>query len=303
MINDETFLEASYMVVIAIANEKGGVAKTTTAISLGGALVESGYEVLLIDLDPQANLTLGLGVTPGKLRRSIADVLMSSASITSVSRGTDIPGLDLVPSNPGMGIAERFLPVRQDYAYILKNALGLVSLYDYILLDCPPSLGAVTLNALTAADRVIAPTQPEYFSAYGLRSVLGLIRRVRGLSVSFEDLQHASDDSISADLDHSRDEPDRLNSKGTNPAIVYHILITMFDRRNRIHQTLLDQLRTTFGGGLFKTVIEVDTKLRESTVAGQPITTYFPRTRSSMQYRELAQEIIQYAKEKAPKQD
>jgi chromosome partitioning protein len=249
--------------IIAVANEKGGVAKTTTVISLGGALALAGYEVLLIDLDTQANMTLGLGVTPGKLRRSVADVLLNSASLLSVSRETDVPGLDIIPSNADMGLAERFLPVRQNYEYILKEVLqnspGL-SGYHYILLDCPPSLGAVTTNALIAADLVIAPTQPEYFSAYGLRSLMAAIRRVR--------------------------------SQG-NPNLAYHILITMMDRRNRIHRTLCEQLQTTFREGLLKTIIEVDTKLRESTVAGIPITHYYPKSRSALQYSALAQELVE----------
>jgi chromosome partitioning protein len=255
------------MQVIAVANEKGGVAKTTTVISLGGAISSLGNEVLVVDLDPQANLTLGLGVQPSKVRRSIADVLLNSASMVSVSRETAISGLDLIPSNPDMGLAERFLPVRQDYETILKRAIdnnpGLSS-YQFILLDCPPSLGAVTLNAMSAADIVIAPTQPEYFSAYGLRSVMGAIRRVR---------------------------------ENTNPDLVYCILITMMDKRNRIHRTLQEQLAATFDEGLLRTVIEVDTKLRESTVAGLPITHYFPKSRSAEQYRALAQELIQNVRE------
>lgn len=290
------------MDVIAIANEKGGVAKTTTSISLGGALVEAGFDVLLVDLDTQANMSLGLGVDPTKVRRSIADVLLSSVSISSVSRETEFKGLDLVPASPEMGIAERFLPVRQNYEFILKNALDQVRFYDFVILDCPPSLGAVTLNALTAGQRVIAPTQPEYFSAYGLRSVIGLIRKVRGLSVPIDPTQSDQNNTFNesrTDLEHNHS----VNGKagGTNPELVYHILITMMDRRNRIHRTLLEQLKTTFGEGLFNTVIEVDTKLRESTVAGQPINFYYPKTRSANQYRELAQEIIQYAKEKASK--
>ena len=290
------------MEIIAIANEKGGVAKTTTTISLGGALVELGRDVLLVDLDTQANMTLGLGVSPAKLRRSIADVLLSTASVGSVSRETEISGLDLVPSGPGMGIAERFLPVRQNYEFILKNALHQAQQYDFILLDCPPSLGAVTINALTAADSVIAPTQPEYFSAYGLRSVLALIRRVRGLNIPAE-----SDESeaLTAEVPAKQEMGNRTNqnSQGTNPDLTYKILITMMDRRNKIHRTLLEQLRATFGDGVYQSVIEVDTKLRESTVAGQPITSYYPHTRSALQYRELAQEIIQNAKKEAPKQD
>ena len=254
--------------IIAVANEKGGVAKTTTVISLGGALAQAGQEVLLIDLDAQSNLSLGLGVDPSRVRRSIADVLLNSGSLLSVSRETSIPGLDLVPSNPDMGLAERFLPVRQNYELILKNALHnhpTISPYQFILLDCPPSLGAVTTNALNAADFVIAPTQPEYFSAYGLRSLMATIRRVRGQ---------------------------------TNPSLAYYILITMMDRRNRIHRTMYEQLLATFGEGLLKTVIEVDTKLRESTVAGLPIGHYYPKSRSAVQYNALAQELVENVEQK-----
>lgn len=259
--------------VIAIANEKGGVAKTTTVVSLAGALVQAGHEVLVVDLDTQANLTLGLGVTPSMVRRSISDVLLNSASLLSVSRETSIPGLDLVPANADMGLAERFLPVRQNYETLLLNALRSnpnLSAYQFVLLDCPPSLGAVTTNALTAADYVIAPTQPEYFSAYGLRSLMAAIRRVRGQN---------------------------------NPALAYFILVTMMDRRNRIHRTLLDQLQATFREGLFSTIIEVDTKLRESTVAGLPITHYSPKSRSALQYAALAQELVAHVQEKAPQPD
>jgi chromosome partitioning protein len=249
--------------IIAVANEKGGVAKTTTTISLGGALVEKGREVLLVDLDAQANLTLGLSVVPASVRHSIADVLINSASLISASRETSIPGLDLIPSNPDMGTAERFLPIRQSYDLILRNTLrnnANLATYDFVVLDCPPSLGAVTLNALTAADFVIIPTQPEYFSAHGLRSLMGTIRKVR--------------------------------SQG-NPSLAYYVLVTMMDRRNRIHRTLGEQLRLTFKEGLLNTVIEVDTKLRESTVAGLPITHYASTSRSALQYRALAEEIIQ----------
>jgi chromosome partitioning protein len=249
--------------IIAVANEKGGVAKTTTAISLGGALVESGYEVLLVDMDAQANLSLGLGINPANVRRSVADMLLNSASLISISRESNVPGMDIVPSNADMGMAERFLPVRQNYEYILKNIFAStpnLSSYDFVLLDCPPSLGAVTTNALTAAQFVVIPTQPEYFSAHGLRNLMAMIRRIRSQ---------------------------------TNPDLAYYILITMMDRRNRIHRTLGEQLRLTFKDGLLETVIEIDTKLRESTVAGMPITHYTPHSRSALQYRALAQELIQ----------
>ena len=259
--------------IIAVANEKGGVAKTTTVISLGGALAQAGNEVLLIDLDPQANMTLGLGANPAKIRRSMADVLLNSVSLLSASRETAVPGMDLVPSNSEMGLAERYLPVRQNYEVILKNIIknspGLTG-YGFILLDCPPSLGATTINALTAADYVIAPTQPEYFSAYGLRSLMSTIRRVRNQ---------------------------------TNPSLAYYVLITMMDRRNRIHRTMYEQLQATFREGLFNTIIEVDTKLRESNVAGLPITHYYPKSRSANQYSILAQELVNNVQEKVTQPD
>ncbi len=250
--------------IIAITNEKGGVAKTTTALSLGAALAETGKTVLMIDMDAQANLTLGAGIQPAKVRRGISDVLMNSDSITSVSKGTAIEGLDIIPSNANMGLAERFLPIRPDHERILSQAIRTLPNYDYVLIDCPPSLGAVTMNAMTAANLVIIPTQPEYFSIYGLRGVLAAVRRVRSQS---------------------------------NPSLNYRVLITMLDRRNRIHLTLSEQLRTTFTNGVYTTVIEIDTKLRESNVVGMPITQYMPKSRSAFQYRALAQELMDHVQE------
>ncbi len=250
--------------VIAIANEKGGVAKTTTALSVGGALVEIGYEVLLVDLDAQANLTLGVGLRPDALRRTIADVLLNTRSALSASRETDLPGLDIIPANSEMNTAERFLPIRQNYQFILRNALHNLQLYDYVLLDCPPSLGAVTSNALMAAEWLIIPTQAEYFSAYALRNMLQLIQRIR---------------------------------QDGNPALAYRILITMLDRRNRIHRTIEKQIRAKFKERVFQTVIQIDTKLRESTVAGLPVTHFSKSSRSAQQYRALTQELIQYVEE------
>jgi chromosome partitioning protein len=301
------------MEVIAIANEKGGVAKTTTAISLGGALVEQGKEVLLVDLDAQANLTLGLGIASAKLRRSIADVFISSASLLSVSRESGIKGLDIVPSSASMGMSERILPMRNGHENVLKTALDSVTSYDYIILDCPPSLGAVTLNALIAAHRVITPTQPEYFSVYGLRSIMNLIKKVRGAEAQPKDSSNPmvpnpphANSGESEDITQimpPRATAPKSQLQGTNPNMSYHILITMMDRRNRIHKTLKEQLKQTFPDNLFETVIEIDTKLRESTVMGQPISLYSPRTRGAIQYQALAEEIQKYAQEKAAEQN
>ncbi len=244
---------------IAVANEKGGVAKTTTALALGGALTEAGKDVLLVDLDPQANLTLALGIKPATVRRSIADILLNSASVLSVSRETALPGLDLIPSNPEMSMAERFLPIRGNYAQILAQALSESLYYDYILLDCPPSLGAVTLNGLTASDFLIIPTQAEYFSSHALRNMMALVGRVRN---------------------------------DFNPRLTYRVLITMLDLRNRIHRIIQKQLESSFRDGLFRTVIQIDTKIRESAVVGLPVTHFVKQTRSAEQYRALASEIM-----------
>jgi chromosome partitioning protein len=251
--------------IIALANEKGGVAKTTSCISLGGALVEQGYEVLLIDMDTQANLTLALGITPSKVRHSTADMLLNSASAVSVSRETETPGLDLIPANPELNLAERFLSVRQNYTQVLRTTLDSVDVYDFILLDCPPSIGAVTLNALTAADMLIIPTQTEYFSSYALRSMLQAVKKVQNLE---------------------------------NPHLIYKILITMFDVRNRIHRTIREQLYLRFEDSVFKEMIQVDTKLRESVVAGVPITQFARNSRSAHQYRALVQELTHDVKKK-----
>jgi chromosome partitioning protein len=255
---------------IAMSNEKGGVAKTTSTLSLGAALAELEYHVLLVDLDPQANLSLALGLEAGQAEITSASVLIENAAIKTAIRRTEVKNLDLVPSNLRIETAEQFLPMRSHYMSALHNALQAATLpYDYILLDCPPALGAITLNALSAASLLIIPTQAEYFSAYALRNMMGTIRRVR---------------------------------QESNPNLAYRILITLLDRRNRTHRNIFEQLQATFGQGVFTTVIEVDTKLRESPIAGVPIMQYKPTSRGSQQYRVLAQELVEYAKEEANRQ-
>ena len=253
--------------VIAISNEKGGVAKTTTTLSLGAAIAESGRKVLVVDLDPQANLTLALGIEPGSAVVTSSHILIDSAPLMSARYPTEIENLDLIPSQASIENAEQYLPVRSNYTLGLKRALDNSSPlpYDYVIFDCPPFLGAITTNALSAAELLIIPTQAEYFSAYALRNMMSLIRRIR---------------------------------QESNPDLGYRILITLLDRRNRTHRNIQEQLQNTFGEGLFKTMIEMDTKLRESPIAGMPITLYRPATRGSEQYRELAQELMEYVKEK-----
>lgn len=251
---------------IAVSNEKGGVAKTTTTLSLGAALSELGNRVLVIDMDPQANLTLALGFEPAEAAKTSANVLIESAPLQSAIHKTDFEGLDLVPCNARIESAEQYLPVRSNYLTTLRAALEETPNlnYNYILLDCPPSLGAITLNAMAASDLLLIPTQAEYFSAYALRNMMAVIRRIR---------------------------------KEANPNLAYRILVTLLDRRNRTHRSIYEQLVATFGDGIFETVIEMDTKLRESPIAGQPITRYMPNSRGSLQYRVLAEELVEYAKE------
>ncbi len=257
--------------IIAVSNEKGGVAKTTTTLSLGAALVEMEHRVLLIDLDAQANLTLALGLEPSEAEVTSSNIMLDNAPLLNARRKTEIENLDLIPSNSKIETSEQFLPVRNNYTSILRNAIiGSGNLpYDYILLDCPPALGAITRNALTAANLLLIPTQAEYFSAYALRNMMTMIRKIR--------------------------EED-------NPGLAYRILVTMLDRRNRTHRNIHEQLRSTFGEGVFDSVIEIDTKLRESPIAGLPITRYKTGARGSTQYRILAQELVVYAKETETRQ-
>jgi len=256
--------------VIAMSNEKGGVAKTTSTLSLGAALAELNYRVLLLDLDPQANLSLALGFEAEETSVTSANILIENVALESAIRKSEIKNLDIIPSSFRIENAEQFLPMRTHYLTTLRDALEAAPLsYDYILLDCPPALGAITLNALSAANLLVIPTQAEYFSAYALRNMMGTIRRIR---------------------------------QEVNSGLAYRILVTLLDRRNRTHRNIFEQLQSTFGQGVFTTVIEIDTKLRESPIAGVPITQYKPNSRGSQQYRVLAQELIEYAKEEANRQ-
>ncbi|MBN2387725.1 MAG: ParA family protein [Anaerolineales bacterium] len=252
--------------VIAISNEKGGVAKTTTTLSLGAAIGELGRRVLLMDLDPQANLTLALGFEPGKVERTSGEILLDASPLLDARLETNFAGLQLIPANLSLEHAEQVLPVYINFTARLRTAIEAVGSldYDFIIMDCPPSLGAITINALTAANLLLIPTQAEYFSAYALRDMMTIVRQVRA-----ED----------------------------NPGLAYRILVTLLDQRNRTHRNIREQLERTFGEGLFKTTIEIDTKLRESPILGLPITQYKPNSRGALQYRSLAEELIAYVEE------
>ncbi len=250
--------------IVAIVSQKGGVAKTTTCLSLGASLAELGKSVLLVDLDPQSHLTISLGLNPTELRHTVKDAFLANASLVSITRETSVPLLDLAPANQGLSVLDRLLYGRPKYEYFLKNSLDAsnAGYYDVILIDGPPSFGTLTLNALTAASLVIVPTQCEYYSSRSLLNVLQLVQLVR---------------------------------QKTNPSLAYRVLVTMYDRRNRISQLIRERLERAFSHALLKTIIEVDTKLRESPAFGQPITLYAPRTRGAEQYRALAQELMNHA--------
>lgn len=256
---------------IAISNEKGGVAKTTTTFSLGSSLAEMGKTVLLLDIDPQGNLTLATGLEPNKNLQTTAEVLLDGLPVGQTIQPTSQDGLKIVASSSRMLDAEHFLPVRMNYQFMLRDALiaNEAQEFDFILIDCPPSMGAITLNALTAANLLIIPTQAEYFSAYALRDMMTIIRRTR---------------------------------KDTNPDLAYRILITLLDERNRAHRAIREQLQQTFGAGLFNAVIEIDTRLRESPIVGQSINQYRPSSRGAQQYRILAQELLDYVQQQGNSQ-
>ena len=249
--------------VIAICHQKGGVAKTTTAISLGASFARLGLKTLLIDLDPQANLTSGVGLDSNEISYSIAEVLMGEVDLATTRAETSLPGLNIIPSNDAMLTINRQLYQMPEYEYRLRRVLQAAAVQDYqvVLLDCPPSVGPLTFNALTAADLLIIPTQCEFFSIQALTDMFELIRLIR---------------------------------KRTNPELAYRLLVTMFDRRGTFHTRMLEQMRTYFDVGLLNTIIGFDTKLREAQLTGTPVLVHAPNSRGAQQYQQLAEELNVY---------
>lgn len=254
--------------VIAICHQKGGVGKTTTALALGACFVERGVRTLMVDLDPQANLTFNSGLEPDKAPFSIAEVLTGEVAPAQAVMESNLPGLDIIPSNASMLDIGRRLYQMPDYEFLLRRALEERALKDYtvVWLDCPPSVGPLTINALTAADLLIVPTQCEFYSIQALTDLFELVSVIR----------------------------DR-----TNPPLAYRLLVTMFDGRGKFHANMLEQLREFFQEGLLSTVIGFDTKLREAQAAGLPITIHAPQSRGASQYRQLAEELYPYVSKKS----
>jgi chromosome partitioning protein len=238
--------------VIAIANQKGGVGKTTTAINLAGALAEEGYRVLLIDMDPQANLTAGVGVNLNTIERSMADVIMP----------TETAGIDVAPAHIDLASTEGELFTALGRESILREAMrDVVSPYDYVLIDCPPNLGLLTVNGLVASTDVIIPVQTQFYAMKGLNNLVKVINAIRL--------------KLNKDLK------------------VLGLLPTFYDGRTNLAKDMLDELRVVGDHHVFSTIIRNTVKLGEAPLVGRPITTYASSSDAARTYRELAREVIE----------
>jgi chromosome partitioning protein len=253
--------------VIAIANQKGGVGKTTTTINLGGALAEHGYRVLCVDMDAQANLTVGLGVNLGTLEHAMADVLADSRTpIAEIVIPTETTGIDLAPSTLELASTEIELFTAMGREHALREALQgwAIQQYDYILIDCPPTLGLLTINGLVAADHVIIPVQTQYYALKGLTALLKVVAQIK--------------------------------SKGLNRDLrVLGLLPTFYDSRTILGREMLDELRELGDHHVFRSIVKQTVRLGEAPLAGRPITSYASGSEAARSYRELAREVLELA--------
>lgn len=248
--------------VIAVTNQKGGVAKTTTAINLSACLAELGKRVLLVDLDPQGNATSGLGVAKHKLTRCIYDVLINDVPLEQVIQKTDYKNLKVVPARIELAGGEIELVSQISREGKLQIALqSIISDYDFIFIDCPPSLGVLTLNALTAATDVLIPIQCEYYALEGLTLLMNTLERVR---------------------------------KHLNPNLnILGALMTMFDARTNLAIQVVDEVKEYFPKKVFRTIISRNVRLSEAPSHGKPINIYDSRSRGAEVYRDLAKEVLE----------
>jgi chromosome partitioning protein len=250
--------------IVSIANQKGGVGKTTTAVNLGASLAAAERTVLLVDVDPQANATSGLGIGPEQVQSSSYEVLIGAAHASEAVLRSELEYLDVLPASRDLAGAEIELVSTERREWRLRDGLaGLRDRYDFILIDCPPSLGLLTLNALCAADAVIVPLQCEYYALEGLSRLLETIGMLR------------------------RD----LNRE----LVVDGILLTMFDSRTSLSEQVAREVRENFDGRVFETVIPRNVRLSESPSFGKPALLYDARSRGSQRYLDLAREYLEVA--------
>ncbi len=246
--------------VIAIVNQKGGVGKSTTAVNLGASLALLGRRVLIVDIDPQGNTTTGVGVDKRAVERDIYNVLLQHASIAEVTRGTEVENLSIVPATLNLAGAEVELVSTLQREGRLKVALApVLAQYDEILIDCPPSLGLLTINALTAANEIIIPVQAEYYALEGLSQLVAIVRRIK---------------------------------EGLNPELIIRgVLITMFDGRTKLAMEVLDEVHRHFPERVFKTQIPRNIRLSEAPSYGKPAILFDVKSRGAQAYLSLAREL------------